>query len=84
MISSIDKGDNWAMVDYDNEEIVWDKTMEREPITCSHFRFDHGKYKGYKVSEVDDTWYLDFIMKKNPDNALITLILGKRLGELKL
>lgn len=83
MINTIDRGNDWATIDWDKDEIVYDESGERVPLTCSQVIFTHGKYQGYKLSEVTDTWYLKFIKEKNPDDYFISLMFGRRLEELK-
>lgn len=83
MITLIDKSDrDWAMIDWDTDEIVYDESGERKPLTTADCIFTHDKYKGYKLSEVSDSWYLKFIMEKNPQDAFISLMFGRRLKEL--
>lgn len=86
MISTIDRGPDgrdWACIDFDKDEIVYDESGERKPFATSDIIFTRGKYAGYKLSEVSDSWYLKFIMEKNPDDYLISYCFTKRLAELK-
>lgn len=78
------KGKNdWSHIDWEKEEIWFEESDIRRPLTCDDIKFTHGKYAGYKLSEVSDTWYLEFIKNKNLDDYLIKLTFEKRLGELQ-
>jgi hypothetical protein len=83
MISLIDKGDDWATIDWDTEEIVYDESGKRKPFSTADVIFERGKYAGNKLNEVSDTWYLKFIRDKNADDYFITFAFNKRLGELE-
>ena len=74
---------DWAHIDWDNNELWFEESNVRKPFTTSHCLMDRGKYEGYKLSEVTDTWYLKFIRDKNPDDALIRLMFGRRLKEIE-
>lgn len=76
--------DDWAVIDWDTEEIVYDESGGRIPFSTREVVFTHGKYDGYKLSEVSDSWYLKFIRDKNADDGFIQLAFNKRLGELSL
>lgn len=83
MISTIDRGDDWAIIDFDTDEIVYDESGDRKPFSTADIMIDRGQYEGYKLSEVNDTWYLKFVRDKNPDDYLIRYAFNKRLGELQ-
>lgn len=76
--------DDWATIDWDTEEIVYDESGGRIPFSTRQVLFTRGKYEGQLLGEVTDTWYLKFIRDKNLDDYLITFTFNKRLGELKL
>ena len=86
MITTIDRGkdgNDWAMIDWDNDEIVYDESGERKPMKTSHFVFTVGKYKGQKLSEVNSLSYLQFLKDKNPDDYLVQVMFERRIKELK-
>ena len=86
MITTVDRGKNdrdWATIDWENDEIVYDESGMRKKIDMSDFIFTAGKYKGHLLSEVSDSWYLKFIKEKNPDDHLISIMFGRRLKELQ-
>lgn len=75
--------DDWAHVDWDKETIWFEESDTSKPLTTADINIKRGKYAGYKLSEVSDSWYLKFIRDKNPDDYLIRYAFNKRLGELK-
>lgn len=75
---------DWARIDWETEEIFYDESGGRIPFSTKEVVFTHGKYVGYKLSEVSDSWYLKFIRDKNADDGLIQLAFNKRLGELAI
>lgn len=86
MITTIDRGkdgNDWAMIDYETDEIVYDESGVRKPLTTSDIMVQRGKYAGYKLSEVNNSGYLKFIMKNNPEDEFIKDMFTRRLGELE-
>jgi len=83
MISTIDRGDDWATIDFETEETVYDESGERRPFKTSDIIFTRGKYEGSLLSEVSDSWYLKFIREKNPDDYFIRFAFNTRLSELE-
>lgn len=86
MITIVDgpQGKNdWANYNWDTNEIWFEESNTRKQLTMADIVFTHGKYVGYKLSEVTDTWYLKFIKEKNPDDYFISVMFGRRLEELK-
>lgn len=86
MIDIIDgpKGkDDWAHVNWEEETIWFEESDTTIPLECSAVVITRGKYAGSYLSELSDSWYLQFIRDKNPDDFLITFMFDKRLGELK-
>lgn len=75
--------DDWGLIDWDTDEVYWDETGGRRPLSCSDIVFTRGKYANSLLSEISDTWYLKFIRDKNPDDYFITYAFDKRLKELK-
>ena len=80
MITTVDKGKFWAGSDGVD---IWFEDGTKRKANTSDFIFVAGKYEGSLLSEVSDTWYLGFIMSKNPDDHLIQKTFKKRLGELE-
>lgn len=76
--------DDWAHIDWDKGEIWFEESDTRKPFTTSDVIMKRGKYAGYKLSEVTDSWYLKFIRDKNPDDYFISYAFNKRLKELSL
>ena len=75
--------DDWGCIDWDKEEIYYDLSGGRKPLTCNEVMITRGKYANSLMSEVDDTWYLKFIRDKNLDDGLIQLVFNKRIKELE-
>lgn len=82
MITTINKDDvtNWCWSDGDT---LFSEDGESRPVLTSDIIFVAGKYVGYKLSELSDTWYLKFIQQKNPENYFISIMFGRRLKELE-
>lgn len=76
--------DDWAHVDWDKGEIWFEESDTRKPLTTEDILVKRGKYEGYNLSEVTDSWYLKVIRDKNPDDYFIRQAFEKRLGELSL
>lgn len=76
--------DDWALIDWDTEEIVYDESGGRKPFSTKEVMLTRGKYEGSLLSEVTDTWYLKFIRDKNLEDGLIKFAFNKRLGELAI
>ena len=86
MIDVVDgpKGKNdWGSIDWENDDIFWDETTDRRKFQCSDIVFTRGKHQGQLLSEIDDTFYLKFVLDKNPEDYLINYTFKKRLKELK-
>ena len=64
-------------------EVWYEESNTTVPFTTSRVMMTRGKYAGSLLSEVSDTWYLKFIMEKNPDDGFIKEAFTKRLEELK-
>lgn len=79
MITTIDNGAFWSWSD---AQTIWFENGVKRQIETSDVIFTHGKFDGYKLSEVTDTWYLRFIKEKNSDDYFIKTLFEKRLGEL--
>lgn len=75
--------DDWPHVDWEKDTIFFEESDITRKFMCSDIVFTHGKYAGYKLSEVDNTWYLKFIRDKNPDDYFIKSAFNKRLKELE-
>lgn len=75
---------DWALIDWDTDEIYYDESGGRIPFSTKQVIFTRGKYEGSLLSEISDTWYLKFIRDKNQDDYLISYCFGKRLGELAI
>ena len=75
---------DWAHILWDTDELWFEESETKKPFTTSDVLLLRGKYAGYKLSEVTDSWYLKFIRDKNLDDGLIVHTFNKRLGELKL
>lgn len=80
MITTVDKNDCWFWSD---AEMLYGEDGSRRPVECSDIIFTHGKYEGSLLSEVGDSWYLNFIKNKNLDDYFMKTLFDKRLGELK-
>lgn len=82
MINTIHKDDlnNWSWSD---GETLWHEDGSSREILTSDVIFTAGKYVGYKLSEVTDSWYLKFISDKNQKDHFISVMFGRRLKELQ-
>jgi len=76
--------DDWAIIDWDTEEITYDESQSRVPFGTNQVMFTRGKYAGSLLSEVSDSWDLKFIRDKNQDDYMIVYCFNKRLGELAI
>lgn len=76
--------DDWAHIDWEKGELWFEESDTRKPFTTSDIIMTRGKYAGYKLSEVTDSWYLKFIRDKNPDDYFISYAFNKRLKEFAL
>ena len=74
---------DWPHLRLASNEIWYEESDTTIPLTTRQVIFDRGKYEGSLLSEVSDSWYLKFIMEKNPDDGFIKLMFQKRLEELK-
>jgi hypothetical protein len=86
MIDAIDGPlgrDDWAHIDWEKNEVWFEESDVRRPLSCSDIVFTRGKYAGSKLSEVSDSWYLTFIRDKNSNDYFIKTTFEKRLLELK-
>lgn len=84
MIAIIDRSErDWATVDWETNEVVYDESQIRKPLTTSDCMFVAGKYSGSLLSEIADTWYLKFIRDKNQNDYFINVMFGRRLKELE-
>ncbi len=75
---------DWAHIDWEKKTIWFEESDTIVPLSTAHFTFAVGKYQGYKLSEVSDSWYLTFIRDKNPNDVLVQYAFSQRLGELKI
>ena len=80
MITTIDEGDCWFWSDGD---MIYNEKGLRREVHTSDIIFTAGKYKGSRLDEVSDSWYLKFIKEKNADDYFIKKLFEKRLGELQ-
>lgn len=74
---------DWPHLRLASNEIWYEESKTTNPLTTSQVIFNRGKYEGSLLSEVSDTWYLKFMMEKNPDDEFTNLMFTKRLKELK-
>lgn len=75
--------DDWAHVDWDKETIWFEESDTTKQFSTADVVIKRGKYAGSLLSELSDTWYLKFIMEKNPEDYLIQWCFSKRLKELE-
>lgn len=77
-----DNPDNWSTLSEDLQTIHYEDGTTT-PLTPAHLLLEMGKYKGYKLSEIDDVWYLNFLKKLSTEKKFdfVTYCLNIRLLE---
>ena len=53
----------WLIPQYDRDVLVYDCCDAEVPLTPALYFCEFGKYKGYSLDEVNDEWYLNFLLK---------------------
>lgn len=81
MITTFDNDNTWFWSD---GETLWGEDGTKRKVTTADIIFTTGKYVNNKLSEVSDSWYLKFIMDKNPTDHFIKKMFTLRLGELSI
>jgi uncharacterized protein (DUF3820 family) len=70
--------DNWAWLSTKHvEDTVVYENGDKEPLCSAHYVLDFGKYKGTRLSDLDDEWYLNFLRKtatQDGDQLLIKML----------
>lgn len=79
----IDKGDVWGWVGPTIDQLRWEDGSTA-PLATDLVVMDFGKFKGWKLSEMDDVGYLQWLLKDavDKDNGWQEACVRMRLQEL--
>lgn len=57
------KNEPWLIPQYDRDTLQYDCCDVEIPLTPASYICEFGKYKGKNLDEIDDEWYLQFLLK---------------------
>ena len=84
MFTTIDQSeDNWCTIDIDDETKLHCEDGTTRDLTSADIMCTRGKYEGYKLSEINDLTYMQWVQGANLDDHYIQQICRLRIKELK-
>lgn len=57
------KPEPWLIPQYDTDTLQYDCCGKEVDMSPSQYVCEFGKYKGKNLDEIDDEWYLKFLLK---------------------